>query len=279
MNYEQNYLAHLAELLKAPEKQDRTGTGTRSIFGHQIRCDLRDGFPLITTKYIALPAIIHELIWFLKGDTNIKYLNENGVNIWNEWANENGELGPVYGEQWRAWVGASGSKYDQITTLIQDIKAIPHSRRLIVTAWNPDVLPIESASHKDNVLLGKQVLPPCHTFFQVNCEDHFIDLQLYQRSADWFLGVPYNVASYSLLLMMLAQVTGRTPRHFIHTFGDTHLYSNHTRQAREQLGRIPYKSPIVTLNPAKTDIDEFEASDFLSTDYIHHEAIRAPIAV
>jgi thymidylate synthase len=248
------------------ERQDRTGTGTRSIFGAQMRFDLADGFPLLTTKRLHLKSIIHELLWFLKGDTNIAYLNENGVSIWNEWADSDGDLGPIYGYQWRSWPTPDGGHIDQITNLIDQIRANPESRRLIVSAWNvADV--------------SDMALPPCHCLFQFYVADGRLSCQLYQRSADIFLGVPFNIASYALLTLMVAQVTGLEPGDFIHTFGDTHLYLNHMEQADEQLQRTPYPLPQMKLNPEVDDIFGFGFDDFQLEGYRFHPHIPAAVAV
>lgn len=247
-------------------KGDRTGTGTLSVFGYQMRFDLADGFPLVTTKKLHVKSIIHELLWFLKGDTNIRYLKENGVSIWDEWADAEGELGPVYGKQWRSWQGADGRTVDQITELIAEIRRSPDSRRLIVSAWNVAELP-------------RMALMPCHTLFQFYVAEGRLSCQLYQRSADVFLGVPFNIASYALLTMMVAQVCGLQPGEFIHTLGDAHLYSNHIEQARLQLTREPYPLPRMRINPEVTDIFEFRYEDFTLEDYQCHPAIKAPVAV
>ena len=248
------------------EKGDRTGTGTRSIFGHQIRFDLSEGFPLVTTKKLHLRSIIHELLWFLAGDTNVKYLNENKVSIWDEWADEDGDLGPVYGMQWRSWPTANGGTVDQISNLIQDIKVNPNSRRLIVSAWNvPEI--------------ERMALPPCHCLFQFYVADGKLSCQLYQRSADIFLGIPFNIASYALLTLMIAQVTGLKPGDFIHTFGDAHLYNNHIDQAVEQLSREPRPLPDMLLNPEVMDIFAFSYEDFVLNGYNPHPHIPAPVAV
>lgn len=247
-------------------KEDRTGTGTLSVFGHQMRFDLAQGFPLVTTKKTHLKSIIHELLWFLKGDTNIRYLKENGVKIWDEWADESGELGPVYGSQWRSWPTARGEKIDQIKQVEQSIKNTPDSRRLIVSAWN--------VAEVDNM-----ALPPCHTLFQFYVADGKLSCQLYQRSADIFLGVPFNIASYALLTMMMAQATGLEPGEFIHTLGDAHLYSNHLVQAGEQLQRTPHKLPTMKMNPAKKSIFDFCYEDFELQNYRCDPHISAPIAV
>ena len=257
-------LRHVLE--SGVEKGDRTGTGTRSVFGYQMRMDLAEGFPLLTTKKLHLKSIVYELLWFLAGDTNIQYLNEHGVSIWDEWADERGELGPVYGHQWRSWPAADGGTIDQIANLVRMIKTNPDSRRLIVTAWNPaDV--------------DKMALPPCHCLFQFYVANGRLSCQLYQRSADIFLGVPFNIASYALLTMMMAQVTGLEPGEFIHTFGDAHLYSNHIEQAREQLARKPYPLPTMRLNPAMKDIFGFDYADFTLENYRFHPHIPAKVAV
>ena len=248
------------------EKRDRTGTGTLSVFGHQMRFDLADGFPLMTTKKLFLKAIIHELLWFLKGDTNVRYLQDHGVTIWDEWADANGELGPVYGHQWRSWPDGRGGTIDQIANLISDIRRNPDSRRLIVTAWNPADVP-------------KMALPPCHCLFQFYVANGKLSCQLYQRSADIFLGVPFNIASYALLTMMVAQVTNLKPGEFIHSFGDAHLYLNHLDQAREQLSRKPYPLPVMRLNPDVKDIFGFRYEDFTLENYSAHPTIKAEIAV
>ena len=248
------------------EKGDRTGTGTRSIFGHQIRFDLSKGFPLVTTKKIHFRSIIYELLWFLAGDTNVKYLNQNKVSIWDEWADENGDLGPVYGAQWRSWPATDGVAVDQISNLIHDIKVNPDSRRLIVSAWNvPEI--------------KKMALPPCHCLFQFYVANGKLSCQLYQRSADIFLGVPFNIASYALLTLMIAQVTNLEPGDFIHTFGDAHLYNNHLDQAVEQLSREPRPLPEMTLNPAVTDIFGFSFDDFVLGGYDPYPHIPALVAV
>ena len=247
------------------EKSDRTGVGTRSVFGYQMRFDLTENFPLVTTKKIHLPSVIHELLWFLSGSTNIKYLRENGVRIWDEWADADGNLGPVYGSQWRAWRGADGD-VDQITQVIDQIKTNPDSRRLIVSAWNVPEIP-------------NMKLPPCHAFFQFYVADGKLSCQLYQRSADIFLGVPFNIASYSFMLLMIAQVTGLQPGEFVHTLGDAHLYNNHLEQAKIQLQRSPRPAPRVTLNPEVKSIFDFRYEDFEVSGYDPHPTIKAPIAV
>ncbi len=247
-------------------KEDRTGTGTLSIFGHQMRFDLADGFPLVTTKKLHLRSIIHELLWFLRGDTNIAYLHDNGVTIWDEWADDNGDLGPVYGHQWRSWPTPDGGRIDQIAQLLEQIRSNPDSRRLLVTAWNPaDV--------------ERMALPPCHCLFQFYVADGRLSCQLYQRSADIFLGVPFNIASYALLTMMIAQVTGLEPGEFIHTLGDAHLYSNHLEQVEEQLSRDPYPLPRMRLNPAVDSLFDFRFEDFELEGYRCHPHIKAPVAV
>ena len=253
-------------LTKGAEKHDRTGTGTRSIFGHQMRFDLAQGFPLVTTKKVHLKSIIYELLWFLRGETNVEWLREHGVTIWDEWADANGELGPVYGAQWRSWPNEREGTIDQISNLIRDIKANPDSRRLIVTAWNPADVP-------------KMALAPCHCLFQFYVANGKLSCQLYQRSADIFLGVPFNIASYALLTLMVAQVTGLQPGEFIHSFGDAHLYLNHLDQAREQLSRQPFALPTMRLNPAVKDIFGFKFEDFTLENYQAHPSIKAPIAV
>lgn len=260
-------------------KSDRTGTGTISVFGYQMRFDLSAGFPLVTTKKCHLKSIIHELLWFLKGDTNIAYLRDHGVSIWDEWATADGELGPVYGAQWRSWLSHDGQVIDQISQLIRDIKKTPDSRRLIVSAWNPAVLPDTSMSPSQNAALGKQALPPCHTLFQFYVNDGKLSCQLYQRSADIFLGVPFNIASYALLTMMVAQVCGLKPGEFVHTLGDAHLYINHLEQVELQLSREPYPLPVMRLNPAVDDIFGFSYADFSLENYQSHPAIKAPIAI
>ena len=248
------------------ERSDRTGTGTLSVFGAQARFDLRERFPLLTTKKLHLKSIIYELLWFLRGDTNIKYLNEHGVSIWDEWADENGNLGRVYGAQWRDWRGLNGTHVDQINKVISEIRENPSSRRLIVSAWNP-------------AEIHTMALPPCHVLFQFYVNQGELSCQLYQRSADLFLGVPFNIASYSLLTMMVAQACDLKPGDFVHTFGDLHLYSNHLEQAREQLGRDCRTLPRMQLNPAIKRIEDFQFEDFTLLDYDPHPSIRAPIAV
>ncbi|MDE5959004.1 MAG: thymidylate synthase [Muribaculaceae bacterium] len=261
------YLDLLSDIIEnGTVKSDRTGTGTISVFGRQMRFDLSQGFPLLTTKKLHLKSIIHELLWFLSGDTNIRYLQANGVRIWNEWADENGDLGPVYGHQWRSWPGRNGQTIDQIADVVRQIRETPDSRRMIVTAWNPADVP-------------SMALPPCHAFFQFYVADGRLSLQLYQRSADTFLGVPFNIASYALLLMMMAQVTGLKPGEFIHTLGDTHLYLNHIDQARLQLSRQPDKLPQLHLNPDVKSIFDFKFEDFTLTDYNPQPHIAATVSV
>lgn len=260
-------------------KGDRTGTGTLSSFGHQLRFSLADGFPAVTTKKLHFKSIIHELLWFLKGDTNTQYLNENGVKIWNEWADETGSLGPVYGKQWRNWQTSDGQQIDQIKQLIHMLKNTPDSRRLIVSAWNVSDLPDESLSPQENVALGKMALAPCHTLFQFYVADGRLSCQLYQRSADIFLGVPFNIASYALFTLMLAQVCDLEPGDYVHSFGDVHLYKNHIEQAKEQLSRTPMARPQMVLNPEIKDIFAFKYDDFELKDYQSHPGIKAPIAI
>ena len=257
-------LQHILE--NGASKTDRTGTGTISCFGYQMRFDLQKGFPMVTTKKLHLKSIVYELLWFLKGDTNIQYLNEHGVSIWNEWADANGELGPVYGKQWRSWEGANGVVVDQITDVVKQIKKSPDSRRLIVSAWNVAELP-------------KMALMPCHYLFQFYVANGKLSCQLYQRSADVFLGVPFNIASYALLTMMIAQVCGLEYGDFVHTFGDVHLYNNHIDQAKLQLSRELYPLPVLKINPAVKDIFAFQFEDFTLENYQFHPHIKAPVAV
>ena len=257
-------------------KQDRTGTGTKSVFGYQMRFDLSEGFPMVTTKKLHLKSIVYELLWFLKGDTNIKYLQENGVRIWNEWADGNGDLGPVYGYQWRNW---NGDEIDQISEIIETLKTNPDSRRMLVSAWNPSVLPDTSKSFSKNVANGKAALPPCHAFFQFYVADGKLSCQLYQRSADVFLGVPFNIASYALFTMMMAQACGLEAGDFIHTFGDAHIYSNHKEQIELQLSRSPKPLPKMILNPEIKNIFDFTFEDFTLTDYEHHPHIKGAVAI
>lgn len=263
----QQYLDLVQHILeKGTDKSDRTGTGTRSVFGYQMRFDLSEGFPMVTTKKLHLKSIIHELLWFLKGETNIGYLKEHGVRIWDEWADENGNLGPVYGKQWRSWTGPDGRVHDQISELISQIRTNPDSRRLIVSAWNVGEL-------------SKMALMPCHTLFQFYVANGKLSCQLYQRSADVFLGVPFNIASYALLTLMIAQVCGLKPGDFVHTFGDVHLYNNHFEQAKLQLTRKPFPLPVMKINPDVKDIFGFRFEDFTLEGYQSHEAIKAPVAV
>ncbi|QUI94510.1 thymidylate synthase [Prevotella denticola] len=263
----QQYLNLLSRILtEGAQKGDRTGTGTLSVFGNQMRFDLRDGFPLLTTKKLHLRSIIYELLWFLKGDTNVHYLQEHGVRIWNEWADENGNLGPVYGHQWRSWPDYKGGTIDQISNVVEMIRHCPESRRMLVTAWNP-------------AEVDEMALPPCHCLFQFYVADGRLSLQLYQRSADTFLGVPFNIASYALLLMMMAQVTGLEAGEFIHTTGDTHLYLNHLEQAKLQLTREPRPLPKMKINPDVKDIFSFRYEDFELTDYHPWPHISAEVAV
>lgn len=261
------YLDLLKHVLEnGADREDRTGTGTRSVFGYQMRFDLAKGFPLVTTKKVHLKSIIHELLWFLKGDSNVRYLQENGVRIWNEWADENGELGPVYGVQWRSWPTPDGRKIDQITDVVNMIRNKPDSRRIIVSAWNP-------------AEIENMALPPCHTMFQFYVADGKLSCQLYQRSADLFLGVPFNIASYALLTMMMAQVTDLKPGDFVHTFGDVHIYHNHFEQVNLQLSRDPLPLPQMEINPLVKSIFDFKYEDFSLKNYQPHPSISAPIAV
>lgn len=264
MQQYQDLLKHI--LANGAIKADRTGTGTQSVFGYQMRFDLQKGFPLVTTKKVHLKSIVYELLWFLKGSTNIDYLKEHGVSIWNEWANENGELGPVYGKQWRCWEGKDGKIVDQISDLIAQIKKNPDSRRLIVSAWNV-------------ADLSEMALMPCHSLFQFYVADGKLSCQLYQRSADVFLGVPFNIASYALLTMMIAQVCGLQPGDFVHTFGDVHIYSNHMEQVNLQLSREPFPLPTMKINPSVNSIFDFQFEDFTLENYQCHPAIKAPVAV
>jgi thymidylate synthase len=257
-------LRHILE--NGTDKTDRTGTGTRSVFGYQMRFDLSKGFPLVTTKKVHLKSIIYELLWFLKGQTNIAYLKENGVSIWDEWADENGELGPVYGKQWRSWEGKDGKVIDQITDLLHQLKTSPDSRRMIVSAWNV-------------AELSQMALMPCHSLFQFYVADGKLSCQLYQRSADVFLGVPFNIASYALLTHMIAQVAGLDPGDFVHTFGDVHIYNNHIEQVKLQLSRTPFPLPQLCLNPAVTNLFDFKFQDIEILNYQCHPAIKAPVAI
>lgn len=259
-----NLLKHIQ--VNGTPKTDRTGTGTKSIFGYQMRFNLADGFPLVTTKKVHLKSVVHELLWLLKGDSNIRYLKENGVSIWNEWADANGELGPVYGVQWRSWKTTDGKSVDQMTGLIEEIKNRPDSRRLMVSAWNVGEI-------------SKMALPPCHCLFQFYVADGKLSCLLYQRSADVFLGVPFNIASYALLTHLVAEVTGLQPGEFIHTLGDAHLYNNHAEQVKTQLSRTPYPLPFLSLNPDVNSIFDFRYEDILFGNYQYHPAISAPVAV
>jgi len=259
-----NLMRHVLE--HGAKKTDRTGTGTLSVFGRQMRFELAERFPLVTTKRVHMKSVVHELLWFLQGSTNVGYLKENGVSIWNDWADERGELGPVYGHQWRSWPTPDGRSIDQVAEVVAQIRSNPDSRRLIVSAWNVADIP-------------RMALAPCHAFFQFYVCDGRLSCQLYQRSADIFLGVPFNIASYALLTMMVAQVTGLRPGEFVHTFGDAHLYLNHLEQAREQLSREPRSLPVMRLNPAVTDLFAFRYEDFTLEGYEPHPPIRAPIAV
>jgi len=260
-------------------KGDRTGTGTYSVFGYQMRFDLSEGFPLVTTKKIHFKSVVHELLWFLKGDTNTQYLKENGVRIWDEWADENGDLGPVYGFQWRNWPNANGASVDQVKQVVEQLKSNPNSRRIIISAWNPSDLPDETVSPQQNVKEGRMALAPCHAFFQFYVSEGKLSCQLYQRSADIFLGVPFNIASYALLTLMLAQVCDLEPGDFVHTLGDAHLYTNHQEQVELQLSREPMPLPTMKVNPDIKDIFDFTFDDFELVDYQHHEHIKGIVAV
>ena len=271
------YLDLVKEVLEnGNQKGDRTGTGTKSIFGHQLKFDLSKGFPMTTTKKLHLKSIIHELLWFINGDTNISYLNENGVKIWNEWANNDGDLGPVYGYQWRNW---NGDEIDQIKELISTLKSNPNSRRMLVSAWNPSVLPDTSKSFEENVANGKAALPPCHAFFQFYVNNGKLSCQLYQRSADVFLGVPFNIASYALFTMMIAQVCGYQAGDFVHTFGDAHIYNNHIEQVKLQLSRDTRPLPKMEINPEIKSIFDFKFEDFKLVDYDPHPHIKGAVAI
>ena len=271
------YLDLLDTILeKGTKMEDRTGPGTISMLGYQMRFDLSEGFPMVTTKKLHLKSIIYELLWFLNGDTNVKYLQENGVRIWNEWADENGDLGPVYGHQWRNW---NNDDIDQIKEVVHTLKHNPDSRRMLVSAWNPSVLPDTSKSFAENVANGKAALPPCHAFFQFYVANGKLSCQLYQRSADIFLGVPFNIASYALLTMMMAQVCGYQPGDFVHTFGDAHIYSNHFEQLELQLSRDIRPLPKMILNPEVKDIFSFKFEDFTLVDYNPHPHIKGTVAV
>ncbi len=281
MKQYQDLLRHVME--NGNEKGDRTGTGTKSVFGYQMRFDLSEGFPMVTTKKLHLKSIIYELLWFLNGDTNIQYLQENGVKIWNEWANANGDLGPVYGHQWRNW---NSEEIDQIKDIAETLKTNPNSRRMLVSAWNPSVLPDTTKSFSENVANGKAALPPCHAFFQFYVsqpeepnEKPKLSLQLYQRSADIFLGVPFNIASYALFAMMMAQVCDYEAGDFIHTFGDAHIYSNHFEQVNLQLSRKPKDLPVMKINPAVKDIFGFKFEDFSLENYDPHPHIKGKVSI
>lgn len=276
----QQYLQLMRHVLEnGAKKEDRTGTGTLSVFGYQMRFDLAKGFPLVTTKKCHLRSIIHELLWFLKGETNIQYLKDNNVNIWNEWATVDGELGPVYGKQWRSWEGTDGQVVDQIQDLIEQLKHNPDSRRMLISAWNPTVLPDTHFSPRENAGKGRQALPPCHTLFQFYVLENKLSCQLYQRSGDVFLGVPFNIASYALLTMMVAQVCELELGDFVHTFGDAHLYSNHLEQTNEQLSREPFPLSVMKLNPEIKSIFDFQIDDFELVGYQSHPHIKAPVAI
>ena len=271
------YLDLVNHVLKSGnEKSDRTGTGTKSVFGYQMRFDLSEGFPMVTTKKLHLKSIVYELLWFLKGDTNIKYLNENGVKIWDEWADSNGDLGPVYGFQWRNW---NNNGIDQIVDVIEALKSNPNSRRMLVTAWNPGVLPNTHKSFEENVANGKAALPPCHAFFQFYVHNNKLSCQLYQRSADIFLGVPFNIASYALLTEMIAHVCGYESGEFIHTFGDAHIYNNHIDQLNLQSSRKIRKLPILKIKRKVTDIFDFKFEDFEILNYNPHPHIKGKVAI
>ena len=261
------------------KKGDRTGTGTYSVFGYQSRYDLSEGFPLVTTKKLHLRSIIHELLWFLNGDTNTRYLNDNKVSIWDEWADDNGDLGPLYGYQWRSWPTPDGKHIDQISQVVEQLKNNPNSRRIIVSAWNVSSLPDETISPQENVKQDRMALAPCHAFFQFYVADGKLSCQLYQRSADLFLGVPFNIASYALLMHMLAQVCDLEVGEFIHTLGDAHIYSNHLEQVQEQLSRTPHSLPRIKLNSAVKNIFDFKFEDIELIDYVSDTAIKAPIAI
>ncbi len=277
MNQYLDLLRHVREY--GAFKGDRTGTGTRSVFGYQMRFDLAQGFPLVTTKRIHFKSVAYELLWFLRGETSTRYLKEHGVSIWDEWADANGELGPVYGYQWRSWPTPDGRHLDQISEVLRQIRSNPDSRRIIVSAWNPADLPDERMSPQANVAQGRMALAPCHAFFQFYVSEGRLSCQLYQRSADIFLGVPFNIASYALLTSMIAQVCGLQPGEFIHTLGDAHIYSNHEEQIALQLTRDPYPLPRLRLNPAVSDLFAFEYSDFELLDYLHHPHIKGLVAV
>ena len=271
------YLDLIQDILdNGTQKGDRTGTGTKSVFGRQIRFDLSKGFPMVTTKKLHLKSIVHELLWFIKGDTNIKYLNDNGVKIWNAWADENGDLGPVYGSQWRNW---NGEGIDQLAIVVDQLKTNPNNRRIMISAWNPSVMPDTTKTFSENVANGKAALPPCHAFFQFYVADGKLSCQLYQRSADVFLGVPFNIASYALMVMMLAQVCDLEVGEFVHSFGDVHLYNNHFDQVELQLSRETKPLPMMKINPAIKDIEQFTFEDFELVGYEHHAPIKGAVSV
>lgn len=271
------YLDLIQDILdNGTQKGDRTGTGTKSVFGRQIRFDLSKGFPMVTTKKLHLKSIVHELLWFIKGDTNIKYLNDNGVKIWNAWADENGDLGPVYGSQWRNW---NGEGIDQLAMVVDQLKTNPNNRRIMISAWNPSVMPDTTKTFSENVANGKAALPPCHAFFQFYVADGKLSCQLYQRSADVFLGVPFNIASYALMVMMLAQVCDLEVGEFVHSFGDVHLYNNHFDQVELQLSRETKPLPMMKINPAIKDIEQFTFEDFELVGYEHHDPIKGAVSV
>jgi thymidylate synthase len=275
----QQYLDLVRHIMEhGTDRPDRTGTGTRSIFGHQMRFDLAAGFPLVTTKRTHLKSVIHELLWFIQGDTRLDYLHQNGVSIWDEWATTDGDLGPIYGAQWRRWQTRDGVA-DQLADLVEQLRTRPHSRRLLVSAWNVADLPDENRSPQENAAAGRMALAPCHTLFQFYVADGKLSCQLYQRSADVFLGVPFNIASYALLTLMLAQVTELAPGDFVHTLGDAHLYQNHFEQVRELLSREPFPLPTMHLNPEVRDLFAFRFEDFRLEGYQSHPGIRAPIAI
>ena len=275
-----NYLNLLEDILETGcQRGDRTGTGTRSVFGRQLRFDLSKGFPLVTTKKVHIPSVVHELLWFIKGDTNVKYLQENGVKIWNEWATQEGDLGPIYGNQWREWKSPKGKVIDQLADVVEQIKKNPYSRRHIVSAWNPADLPDETLSPQENVEAGQMALAPCHTLFQFYVANNKLSLQLYQRSCDVFLGLPFNIASYALLTHMVAQQCDLEVGDFVWSGGDTHLYSNHVEQAMTQLKREPLAEPKLIIKRKAKDLFDYTADDFEFENYEHHAPIRAPISI
>ena len=275
-----NYLNLLEDILEnGCQRGDRTGTGTRSVFGRQLRFDLSKGFPLVTTKRVHIPSVVHELLWFIKGDTNVKYLKENGVKIWNEWATENGDLGPIYGNQWREWKSPKGKVIDQLSEVVEQIKKNPYSRRHIVSAWNPADLPDETMSPQENVEAGQMALAPCHTLFQFYVANNKLSLQLYKRSCDVFLGLPFNIASYALLTHMVAEQCDLEVGDFVWSGGDTHLYSNHVEQAMTQLKRDPLPEPTLKIKRKAKDLFDYTADDFEFENYEHHAPIKAPISI